>query len=456
MKFCPILVKLTVEIFAARENFHISDCRYVWQLPLDTPLPREERAILGRGAGGEGQELWLRLCRALSIVLLACVWPITAAVAQTPAAPLGAQDKQQMAAEQKLGADFATDFAKTAKFSQDKALTDRVTRIGQRIGAAANAIQIPAGYGNNRVYPFTWKFFVVESDDVNAFSVPGGYVYVNSGLLKMIGSDDELAGVLGHEVTHAAHHHIVKEMHDANKLSTDQLLVILAALAARGSPRDLANVAETSSLATMAIMNNKYGESAERDADHGGVLYMQKAGFNPVGMLSFMLKLQDMEHRSPNVAEGIFQDHPYTDERVVAIRTELAGMGIHSTPEELNSLSAATSDYFTTAVVNAGTREIMYGKTVCATIHDPDGSRAAGLIGLLNADLDAGLKLDQISASHDTVLIDDRPWLIVLPADVAAQAAATPDSVAAAVAHSLQVIVYRRSFDTSSGAGGSI
>jgi predicted Zn-dependent protease len=369
-----------------------------------------------------------------------------ASAASAPAAPpMSDKDRKEMQSEQKQGGDIAASIEKEGKLSKDQALIDRVNTIGQKIAAIANTVQIPAMYGNNKVYPFTWTFHVVNDKDVNAFSLPGGYVYVNSGLLKLVASDDELAGVLAHEITHAAHHHIAMMAHQANHLNTELAIGMIAAALAHASGQDLSNLYAGASLYTQGVMNNHYGEDAERDADHGGVIYMQKAGYNPIGMLTFMEKLKDLEHRSVNQVEGtIFQDHPYTDERVGNIEAQLASMGVKPTSTAMYVLSTK-SDHFTTASTGK-MQQIKFDDTICATIYDPDGTRAAALLKTLNGAVDQGLPFSSVNATQDTVTIDNRPWLKVLPADLIGSTEPDAQTAAKDIAHSVQKVLYNRTF----------
>ncbi|MDQ2798511.1 MAG: M48 family metalloprotease, partial [Armatimonadota bacterium] len=231
-------------------------------------------------------------------------------------ATLSARDKAQAADEAKQGADASAEVNKTVKLVTDKAVLDRVNSIGQKLAAVANVTTYKALYGNDKTFPFTWHFFVIKEKDVNAFSLPGGYVYVNEGLLKFVRTDDELAGVLAHEITHAAHHHIQSLSHEQAKMNTEMIGGLLAAIVMHMSPRDIANLAAGAQYTQMGILNTRYSQAAERDADNGGAILMQKAGYNPVAMLTFMQRLADIEARSPKIEMGILMDHPYTAERV--------------------------------------------------------------------------------------------------------------------------------------------
>ena len=228
---------------------------------------------------------------------LLCVMAlVSAGAASADTIVLSDKDKKEADIESKQGAEVADEVAKQMKLSSDKAQIDRVNTIGQKIAAFANTTRVPIdkdhGFGNESVFPFTWHFNVVDSKEVNAFSLPGGYVYVNSGLLSFVRSDDELAAVLGHEITHSAHHHSVELAHKQSKLNSQTMIAMVAAALAHV---DMAGVSTVASGLGMSVMNNHYGENAERDADHGGIVLMQKAGYNPVAALTFMERLAEQE-----------------------------------------------------------------------------------------------------------------------------------------------------------------
>ena len=383
--------------------------------------------------------------------------PVMSTTSPTPVAitSLNSKDKKQMQSEQKQGADVAAAIEKEGKLSKDQAMVDRVNAIGQKIAAVANSETVPAQFGNNKIYPFTWTFHVVDDKEVNAFSLPGGFVYVNSGLVKMAGSDDELAGVLGHEITHAAHHHVAMMAHEAGHLNTELAIAMIAAALAHARGEDLGNLFEGASLTEQGIMANHYGEAAEEDADHGGVIYMQKAGYNPIAMLTFMNKLEDLQHRSVDINLGIFQDHPLSEKRVASITAELASMGIKPTPSQMSALSIKPGTF--TVSTTGPDRQILWQSTVCATIHDPDGNRSAELLKSLNSAVANGLQFGDIGVTDDTVMINNQPWLKVATVDVAGQPGATPTSMANDIKHSIQLVLYMRafpSFDSADSSGG--
>ena len=371
----------------------------------------------------------------------------TASVLTSTAAPLTDRDKKQMADEVKQGQDGAAEVAKQLKPAKDKDMQARVDAIGQRIALVVNSTHFAAEYGNDKVFPFVWHFHVLEDKSVNAFSLPGGQVYVNSGLMKQVRSDDELAGVLGHEMTHSAHHHIQSLSHEQSKMTGQMLAGMLAAILGHVNPQDMANLAQGVQYTQMGIMNTKYSQQAERDADHGGTIVMQKAGFNPVGMLTFMERLGDFENASPHFEMGILQDHPEAAERVALITEELKEMNVPVTVGAVRQVTNAPHASLHPAA--GGGEDIVFVNHTLPTLADPDGSRAKAIVTRFNTLLDAGLQLYQVSYSGDQVLISDKPLITLTPADAALHPGQTPESLARAAGDALRSGIYAQSFSSS-------
>lgn len=229
------------------------------------------------------------------------------------------------AAEIQLGMQNVEEIARQYKFIDDPAYVDRVTSIGTRLAAVANAVQIDATYGSSVITPFNYEFRVVDSPDINAFSVMGGFIYINKGIIDFCESDDELAGIMAHEVIHAAHHHLVHLIDEQTKTNTNALLIMLAGiLASQGNAEAIANVAVASNLYQIAIVNG-YTQQAEKDSDRGALYLMEKAGFNPVGLLT---PLERLSQKQDFVELGIYRSHPITKDRVMAVRNELKAENI--------------------------------------------------------------------------------------------------------------------------------
>jgi len=159
-----------------------------------------------------------------------------------------------------------------------------------------------------RAKNLNYRFEIVDSPDFNAFALPGGFVYVQRGLLEKINSADELASVLGHEITH------VDARHSAAQISKVELLnigLLAANIATQGAVQQFGDLVNIGAVLTL----NKFSRDAEREADHYGTIYMTKAGYNPKASLDVMQQIQRIQLREPTSVETWFMTHPPTSER---------------------------------------------------------------------------------------------------------------------------------------------
>ena len=345
---------------------------------------------------------------------------------------VGGKDKSPKSPEEdsevRLGRENAEENDKQVKLVTDSALVERVNRIGQELADAANKYPIVAMWGSPQLKQFKYSFKIVDEKDVNAYSLPGGFVYVNKGLIDYVHSDDELAGVLAHEITHAAHHHMLKLIREQRKMEKFavplQALAIGAVLLARGGTTG--ESAQNLMLATQLYMTaklNTYGIEAEKDADHGGLLLMTHTHYNPVGLYSFMLRLAQYEKRGRVVEMGYLQTHPPAPERVAAAKAELNELNIpihlSDVDPELRSVVATVSG------TSMGMVEIkMRGITVCrvAGIEGQTAQeRGTKIAKRLNGLLDEQLQPFEIRVSNDKTRILVRGIPMLLESDAAAQ-----------------------------------
>jgi MAF protein len=204
--------------------------------------------------------------------------------------------------EIQMGEAIAREVEKTEKFAEDPLMQKRVEDIGKRIAAVCDRKDID------------YHFYVLDDDEVNAVSLPGGYVYVNKGLVERVANDDELAGVLGHEVGHIVARHSIKKLQAMQGYSL--LRVLVAAAPQSGDVGNAADLAFTQLLLG-------YGREDELLADRLGCRYEKLAGYNPRGMISFLQKLQEIGRRRPEQPKSYFKTHPYGPDRVRVVREEL-------------------------------------------------------------------------------------------------------------------------------------
>ena len=214
------------------------------------------------------------------------------------------------AKEAEMGRRIARKVAEELPQTADTAMQARVRAIGERLVAVCDRQDL--------VYSFT----AVDEERVNAFSLPGGYVFVHADLVKKAASDDELAGVLAHEIAHITARHAVKRYESG----LGAQLAGLVALAARQG-----RAAQGVSLALQAAQL-AYARQDELEADRLGVKYMQAAGFNPRGMLTFLEKLRQEERKDrlflPRgvVRPQYARTHPFVPERIRAVKEALFGV----------------------------------------------------------------------------------------------------------------------------------
>ena len=256
-----------------------------------------------------GTNRWTSVCRGIAaiaagLVLLGIGSPIRALADDKSKASPGTILTEDN--EVKIGRENAEENDKHVKLVTDAAIVERVNRIGQELAAVANRYPIPAQWGSSQLKQFHYTFRVVDDKDVNAYSLPGGYIYVNKGLVDYVHSDDELAGVLAHEITHASHHHMVKLIHEQSKIQNIMLPALVAAVAlSHGGVGNAGPLIMGAQLYTTAKLNT-YGVEAEKDANHGGLLLMTQTKYNPGGLYSFMVRLAAEERRTGPGELGIF------------------------------------------------------------------------------------------------------------------------------------------------------
>lgn len=193
---------------------------------------------------------------------------------------------------------------KELKFTNDPLQKKRVEDIGKKIAAVSDRKEID------------YYFQVLQDDTVNAVSLPGGYIYVNTGLLDKVSNDDELACVLAHEVGHIVARHAIKKLQAMQSYSILRLLVAVAPTHGTGEIGNAADAAFTQFLLG-------YSREDELLADQLGARYAKLAGYNPHAMITFLTKLQDIDRRMPLQEKSYFKTHPYAPDRIRVVKQEL-------------------------------------------------------------------------------------------------------------------------------------
>jgi predicted Zn-dependent protease len=205
-----------------------------------------------------------------------------------------------------LGKALAQEVERSSKLVDDPIVTEYVNRLGQNLVRNSDA----------RV-PFTIK--VIDSDEVNAFALPGGFFYVNSGLILHAQEESELAGVMAHEIAHVCARHGTK---NATKGELMQLASIPAMIFI---PYSMAGYAMYQGLnLAIPLTFLKFSRDAEREADFLGLQYMYKAGYDPNSYVTFFERIQADEKRRPGTIPKVFSTHPPTPDRIENTQKEIA------------------------------------------------------------------------------------------------------------------------------------
>ncbi|HSQ25324.1 MAG TPA: M48 family metallopeptidase [Pyrinomonadaceae bacterium] len=198
--------------------------------------------------------------------------------------------------EVRMGRMLAAQVDKEAKFVDDPIITEYVNRVGQNIVLHSDA-----------KVPFTIK--VIDSDEVNAFALPGGFFYVNKGLVLAADNEAELAGVMAHEIAHVAARHTMENEAKMRALDYGMLAGILL-----GGPI-ISNVLYNGAGLFEGMAFLKFSRGAEEEADKLGVQYMWAAGYDPGAMATMFEKLEAKNKKKPGTVAKLFADHPAPADR---------------------------------------------------------------------------------------------------------------------------------------------
>ncbi len=208
--------------------------------------------------------------------------------------------------EMALGKSLAQEVERSAKLIDDPVVSEYVNRVGQNIVRNSDA-----------KVPFTIK--VIDSDAVNAFALPGGFFYVNSGLMLRADSESELAGVMAHEIAHVAARHSTKR---ETKGQLAQLATIPLILLGPGGWLGYGIYQGLNIGIPLSFL--KFSRNDERDADYLGLQYMYKTGYDPNAFVTFFEKVQAEEKRRPGTVPTVFNSHPPTPDRVLNVQKEIS------------------------------------------------------------------------------------------------------------------------------------
>lgn len=203
-----------------------------------------------------------------------------------------------------MGKQYAQQVESSVKLIQDPVVTEYVNRVGQNLVRNSDA-QVP----------FTIK--VIDSDDINAFALPGGFFYVNSGLILAADEEAELAGVMAHEIAHVAACHAARENTRGNLMQMASIPLIFVGGAIGYAGYEAAGLA-------LPLTFLHFSRGFEAEADYLGLQYMYKSGYDPQAFISFFEKVQAQEKKKPGSLAKAFSTHPQTPDRIEKSQEEIA------------------------------------------------------------------------------------------------------------------------------------
>src|SRR5271170_3746661 len=211
-----------------------------------------------------------------------------------------------------LGKQLAAQVERQAKIVNDPVISEYVNRVGQNLVRNSDA-----------KVPFTIK--VIASEDVNAFALPGGFFFVNSGLILKADNEAELAGVMSHEIAHVAARHGTRQATRGEIANLATIpLIFLGGWTGYGIRQAYSVLVPVGFL--------KFSRGFESEADMLGLEYMYKAGYDPTAFVDFFEKVEAMEKRKPGTIAKVFSTHPMTDDRIRAAQKNIEQM-LKSKPE---------------------------------------------------------------------------------------------------------------------------
>jgi predicted Zn-dependent protease len=203
-----------------------------------------------------------------------------------------------------LGRQMAAEVEKQARLEADPIVAEYINRIGQNLAIRANA-----------AFPVSVK--MIQSDEINAFTLPGGFVYVNSGLMKMADNEAELASVIAHEIGHAAARHATRQA------SRGQLARIVGVPLGILIPGWAGFAASQAANAAAPVASLHFSRAYETEADLLGVRYLSEAGYDPNASIDMFERIASTERKTPGAVSKLFLSHPPTSDRIVKTQAEI-------------------------------------------------------------------------------------------------------------------------------------
>ncbi|MGB8993049.1 MAG: M48 family metalloprotease [Desulfobaccales bacterium] len=255
--------------------------------------------------------------------------------------------------EKQIGEQFLLEVQQEIPLIQDPFLTSYINHLGQKLVAQMGP------------QPFKYKFFIVDDPTMNAFAVPGGYIFIHTGMIQMADREGELAGVMAHEISHVYCRHMSKMMEKSRVVTVASLIGALASvfLGGLGTPLMVGSMAAGQS----AML--KYSRENEAEADAHGFWWMAKAGYNPRDMISIFNKMNKQRWLEGGKVPVYLATHPDTDNRIVELSHQLV-MHQKELPPEKDS---PAFHYFTVKLASiCGNPNQLLRRMTQEALHEPN------------------------------------------------------------------------------------
>jgi predicted Zn-dependent protease len=286
-----------------------------------------------------------------------------------------------------MGKQLSAQVEQQVKLVDDPVITEYVNRVGQNLVRNSDA-----------KVPFTIK--VVDSDEVNAFALPGGFFYLNTGVILAADDESEMAAVMAHEIAHVAARHATEQQAKATILNIATIPAIFV-----GGPAGLAVRQGLGFGGALGFLHFSRGQESE--ADYLGVQYLWKTGYDPGAAVSFFEKLQAKEKAKPGTMNAMFRDHPPTGDRVQHTKET-----IETVLPDRDEYVVTTSEFqkvksLVVQMEDHGTQEKQQDRAPSLRRRSPGSRPSSGGAGVDPDDNDKSTKPDD----SDSTSTDDRPTL---------------------------------------------
>lgn len=319
--------------------------------------------------------------------------------------------------EQRIGQEAAAQVEKQYKRYEDEEALARLKAIVDEIAQASGRPEV------------VYDVRILDTDEVNAFSLPGGIVYATRGLLEDVQSDHELAGVLAHEIAHNCTYDALIQAERNKDLFTGSMAAAIAAILLGGSSDTVSTVLVAGEYVRQSVLGG-YSIDMETAADAHAVEYLLRTSYNPVGLLTFMERLAaEYRGNAQAVDPGVFQTHPLPPVRVADLKRALAAAGVDLNPRATTKWERPAVE--TVEVEGAPVTQVtLQGQVIFKVLvpgpcAETEPARAERIVERLTAVMAEGLQRYEVrvenNAGNPTVKARGKTILTVYPEDAAAQ-----------------------------------